>query len=73
MSLPLEGYTPLVGQNNTGKSTILEAIRWVLKPAALVAGDFHTAGEPVCVTACIDGIDTDVLDRIPPSQNTALR
>ena len=31
VSLPLEGYTPLVGQNNTGKSTILQAIEWVLK------------------------------------------
>lgn len=46
ISLPLEGYTPLVGQNNTGKSTILEAIHWVLKPGALKSTDFLTPIPP---------------------------
>lgn len=63
--LPLEGYTPLVGQNNAGKSTILEALEWTLKPAALTAGDFADTTKPVIAAACIDGITVDVLDRIP--------
>lgn len=65
VSLPLEGYTPLVGQNNAGKSTILHAIGWVLKPAALSITDFHDPDQPVEVVACIDGISHDVLGRIP--------
>jgi len=65
VSLPLDGYTPLVGQNNTGKSTILEALQWVLKPTALKACDFSDAAKPVVVSACIEGITTDLLDRIP--------
>lgn len=69
VSLPLESYTPLVGQNNAGKSTILEAIQWVLKPAALSAGDFANADMPVVVAACIKGISQEVLDRIPEQKH----
>lgn len=65
VTLPLDSYTPLVGQNNAGKSTILEAIRWVLKPSNLKSSDFYDEDKPVSVAACIDGIDSVVLDRIP--------
>ncbi|SHJ84379.1 ATP-dependent nuclease [Halomonas caseinilytica] len=65
ITLPLDSYTPLVGQNNAGKSTILEAIRWVLKPSNLKSSDFYDEEKPVSVAACIDGIDSEVLDRIP--------
>jgi putative ATP-dependent endonuclease of OLD family len=40
VSFPIDAFTPLVGQNNVGKSTILEALKWVLKPSALSQGDF---------------------------------
>jgi len=69
VSLPLEGYTPLVGQNNTGKSSILQALSWVLKPAALSTKDFHDPGQSVEVVACIDGITDEVLDRIPEAKH----
>lgn len=65
VSLPLEGFTPLVGQNNVGKSSILQAIGWVLKPVALSTRDFHDPEKPAEVVACIDGITDLVLDRIP--------
>ncbi len=64
VSLPLEGYTPLVGQNNAGKSSIIDAIGWVLKPSALSKNDFFDPEAPVEVMARIDGIDDDVLGRI---------
>lgn len=69
ITLPLDSYTPLVGQNNAGKSTILEAIRWVLKPCALKLTDFNNADEPIVVAACIDGIDESVLNMIPHEQH----
>lgn len=69
VSLPLEGYTPLVGQNNAGKSTILQAISWVLKPAALSATDFFNSEIPVEVAVCIDGIVGEILDRIPEQKH----
>ena len=58
VTLPLDGYTPLVGQNNAGKSTILE-------PNTLKAADFNNSALQVIVAACIDGIDERVLALIP--------
>lgn len=73
VSLPLESYTPLVGQNNAGKSTILEALQWVLKPSALIAGDFADKDYPVIVAACIRGITPDLIGLIPePKHRTAI-
>lgn len=53
-----------MGQNNVGKSTILEAIRWVLKPTALLESDFHSGQSTVTVAACVEGITSTVLDKI---------
>lgn len=73
VNLPLESYTPLVGANNVGKTTILEAIRWGLKPAPLAAKDFHEAGKPAAVAICIEGITQDLLDKIPePKHRSAI-
>lgn len=69
VSLPLEVYTPLVGQNNTGKSTILQAIEWALKPKALSIADFADPNAPIEVAACVDGIGDAILDRIPDQKH----
>lgn len=69
VSIPIESFTPLVGQNNSGKSTVLKAIQWVLKPASLSIGDFGNKDAPVIVSACIDGISQEVLDRIPEQKH----
>lgn len=65
VSLPLDDFTPLVGQNNVGKSTILESLKWLLKPDARSAGDFADAGKPIVVTARIEGISAAILGLIP--------
>lgn len=73
VSLPLEGYTPLVGQNNAGKSTILEALQWVLKPSVLAASDFADSSKSVVVTACIEGVSNELLDCITvPKHRSAI-
>lgn len=71
VAMPVEAFTPLVGQNNVGKSTILFALAWVLKPSALEASDFAKAGEPVVVTARIDGITEEILKLIPEAKHQA--
>lgn len=69
VSLPLESFTPLVGQNNTGKSSILSAISWCLKPSTLVASDFADLVNPVEVSARIDGITDQILDLLPEQKH----
>jgi predicted ATP-dependent endonuclease of OLD family len=71
VSFPLDEFTPLVGQNNVGKSTILDAIKWVVKPNALAANDFADVAQPIVVAACISGISAELLDRIPDQRHRA--
>ncbi len=73
VSLPLDDFTPLVGQNNVGKSTLLESLRWLLKPDARSSNDFADAKQPIVVTAKIEGISAAILGLIPePKHRTAI-
>ena len=73
VSLPLDDFTPLVGQNNAGKSTILESLKWLLKPDARSSGDFSDPKKPIVVTARIEGITAAILDLIPePKHRTSI-
>ncbi|MBL0311746.1 MAG: ATP-dependent endonuclease [Holophagaceae bacterium] len=74
VSLPLDDFTPLVGQNNVGKSTILDALKWLLKPDARSSGDFADPKQPIVVTARIEGISAAILSCIPePKHQTAIQ
>ena len=69
VSLPLDDFTPLVGQNNVGKSTILDALKWLLKPDARSTGDFGDDTQPIVVTAQIEGITAAILGYIPEQRH----
>ncbi len=69
VAFPLGLYTPLVGQNNTGKSSILEAIRWALKPSALLITDFCDKDAPVVVAIKIEGVGEELLRRVPEEKH----
>lgn len=71
VELPLEGFTPLVGQNNTGKSSILDAIKWILKPGALLATDFYDPAQSVEVCAQIDGVTQEIIELLPEPKHRA--
>jgi predicted ATP-dependent endonuclease of OLD family len=71
VSLTLEDFTPLVGQNNTGKSSILKAISWILSPTALLQADFFEPDKPVEVYARIDGITSDIISGMPEQKHRA--
>lgn len=69
VGLPLGQFTPLVGQNNTGKSSILQAIKWVLRPSAVSTSDFCDPSKPLSVSACIEGVDQEILALIPEAKH----
>lgn len=69
--LTLGDYTPLVGQNNTGKSTILEAIKLVLSAKTLAKTDAADPRQPVIIAACIQGITPELLGLIPAQNHRA--
>ena len=55
-------YTPLVGYNNAGKSSILEALNWIIKPSSIPATSFNNPDLPVSVTVMVSGIPDAVLE-----------
>ncbi|WP_411845730.1 AAA family ATPase [Roseibacillus persicicus] len=71
--LNINDFTPIVGYNNAGKSTILFAVEWLLTPSALAITDFNVAGEPIVVEGKIEGIEEAILNAMPNNHANAIR
>jgi putative ATP-dependent endonuclease of OLD family len=71
--LSLSTFTPIVGYNNAGKSTILSAIEWLLAQSALSAADFNVATDSVIVEGKVVGISEAILDAMPANHSAAIR
>ena len=54
-------FTPLIGQNNVGKSNILNAIAWLIKPGAVEPSHFNSEDHPIEVEAVVEGITEELL------------
>ncbi|MES2486406.1 MAG: AAA family ATPase [Bacteroidota bacterium] len=63
-SFQFTNFTPLVGYNNAGKTTILESIKWILKKYSLDITCFNNSDHPIEMTAVIEGISEEVLENI---------
>ena len=70
--LSINEFTPIVGYNNAGKSTILAAIEWLLAPSALNSGDFNVTDRPLVVEGKVVGIDDAILDKMPTNHAKAI-
>lgn len=72
ISLNLESYAPLVGYNNAGKSNILKAIKWFLRPTGLQDKDFNNTENKVIVSAKISGISNDLLNSLDAKHKASI-
>jgi hypothetical protein len=70
--LNLEAYSPLVGYNNAGKSNILKAIQWFLRPTGLQDKDFNDSEEKVIISAKISGISNDLLNSLDGNHKSSI-
>ena len=71
-SFELSEFSPLVGCNNTGKSNLLEAIKWLLRKTALFDSSFYDINQPVEIVGKISGITPLIMDQLPENQRTAI-
>lgn len=69
LTVPLAGFNPIVGYNNSGKSNILRAINWLLKKAVQPAHMFHDAAAPMWVAGVIEDVNLALL---PQNQQLAV-
>ncbi len=61
VELQLGCFSPIIGQNNVGKSNILNAINWLIKPGAVESTYFNSEEKPIEVEAVIEGITEELL------------
>lgn len=64
VELELTAFTPLVGVNNAGKTTILRAIAWALSPKRLPNDAYNDPEQPVEVSLRVVGISERLIDSI---------
>lgn len=64
VTVDLDGFTPIVGPNNAGKSTILSALSWILSPSTLTDQDFQDRDSPVRVTITATGMSPSLLESL---------
>ena len=64
INLKLGLLSPLVGQNNVGKSNILNAIQWLIKPSAIDSSYFREPNQDIIVQAEIEGLNDGLLNDI---------
>jgi len=68
----LADFTCLVGCNNAGKSNILVAVKWLLRPSSLSEDDFGDPTTPVLVEGFITGISSEILDVLDEKHRTKI-
>lgn len=71
--IPLTSFTPIVGYNNSGKSNVINAIKWLLRKSLLPLSDFNDITQPIVVEGKITGITPRILSSLTPAHNTAIQ
>lgn len=59
-----EQYTPIVGQNNAGKSNIVAALKWLVQKEKLTEQSFNDIDKPVEIEGVIEGITEEILGQL---------
>ena len=73
LELQMSAFSPLVGENNVGKSNILNAIQWFVKPDKLEKSHFNKISEAIVVEGEIACISDELLDVLDISHANRLR
>jgi putative ATP-dependent endonuclease of the OLD family len=69
----LSSYTPLIGYNNAGKSNIIQALKWFIRPLSLNSSDFFDSGCNVEVIGSIEGITSNILNQLTSTNATKIK
>lgn len=73
LKIRLEGFSPLVGYNNAGKTNILKAIDTLVKGKAIGEDGFNDPTQPLIIIAVLTGMNDEVLSHLSGPQKTSLQ
>ena len=69
----LEGFTPLVGYNNAGKSNILKCIDALVTAKGLSESNFFDPNKPIEIIALLEGLEEKALNHLTEPQKNSLK
>nr|WP_287412773.1 AAA family ATPase [Pseudodesulfovibrio sp.] len=74
LEVDLQHFTPMVGPNNAGKSNLIRALKWGIKPSSLKEDDFYrdAGGAPVQITLTVKGVTQALLNNLDPKHTAAM-
>lgn len=75
IEVELSSFTPLVGYNNAGKSTIIQGIIWLLSPSGgITENDFcgNDITQPIIGIGELSGISEQLLDKLDPKHKAKI-
>ncbi len=67
LELTFGDITSLVGNNNCGKSNILSALTWFLKPYSLKESDFYEKNSAITIEGEVSGLNEEILSQLDPA------
>lgn len=73
VSIPLSQFVCLTGENNAGKSSILQAISLFMSPSKLESHHFHDPSKEITITITFGGIEEDDLVRLDEEPRERIR
>ncbi|WP_323814135.1 ATP-dependent nuclease [Cellvibrio sp. NN19] len=73
LKIKLEGFSPLVGYNNAGKTNILKAIDALVKGKAIGEDGFNDITQPLIIRAELTGLNDEVLSHLSAPQRSSLQ
>jgi len=65
-TVDMSRFTCIIGQNNAGKSSVLNAIDLFCSNNKIPAADFYDESKPIRIEATLQGISNEALQRITP-------
>lgn len=65
VEVPLSKFCCLIGENNAGKSSVLQALSLFFTGSKLTPINYYNAAEPIRIAVTFDEIDDDDLARLP--------
>ena len=72
VEMPLSAFVCLTGENNSGKSSVLQALSLFLSGTALVSSNYFDATKPIVIAVELSGIGSNDLGLLAPEHRTRI-
>jgi len=73
VTIPLSHFGCLIGENNSGKSSFLQALSLFFSGNRLVESNYHDKSKPIRIQVTLEDLDDEDFERIAPEHRVRIR